>query len=59
MIRKNLLRRLERLEDQMLPLTAEPLVLVIIGVDADGQRVEHCRFTIPAPPRAATKTRHR
>jgi len=52
MIGKNLSRRLERLEDQMLPLTAEPLVIVITGVDPDGQEEEFRRFILPAAPRA-------
>jgi len=56
---KNLARRLERLEDRMLPASGEPLVIEVRGVDTDGKVVSTLRLTIPAPPRAATKTRYR
>jgi hypothetical protein len=51
MISKNLARRLERLEDRLLPTNEDPLVFVIIGVDPDGQKAEHCRFTVHIPQR--------
>lgn len=55
MIGKNLSRRLERLKDSMLPTNEEPMVLVIVGVDADGKATgEICRLTVPAfrrPPK--------
>jgi hypothetical protein len=38
MITKNLARRLERLEDSLLPVLEEPLVIHIICVDGDGRR---------------------
>lgn len=57
MTSKNLVRRMERLEDSLLPVNEEPLVLVIIGVGPDGQKSEAFRFTVPNDPRLATKTR--
>jgi hypothetical protein len=39
MIRRNLSRRLERLEEQMMP-TGEPTVLQIVGVDSAGNRTD-------------------
>jgi len=38
MISKNIERRLERLEDSLLPVLEEPVVIHIITVDADGRR---------------------
>ena len=38
MTRKNLARRLEQLEDSLLPVLDEPLVLRIICVSSDGQK---------------------
>ena len=38
MISKNLLGRLEQLEESLLPVLDEPMVLHIIGVDGDGRR---------------------
>jgi hypothetical protein len=40
MISKNLARRLERLEDSLLPALEEPLVLRIISVSPNGERVD-------------------
>jgi hypothetical protein len=37
MINKTLSRRLERLEDSLLPVLGELLVIHIISVDADGR----------------------
>ena len=51
MIGKDLARRLEQLEERLLPVNEEPLVLVIIGVDPNGQKAEFRRFTVPAVPR--------
>ena len=45
MISKNLSRRLERLEERLLPTNEEPIVFVIVGVDADGQVVGRFRLT--------------
>jgi hypothetical protein len=52
MIRRNLARRLERLEDSLLPVLEEPLVLRIISVSPDGQRVDSgIEFKVPAAPK--------
>lgn len=49
MIKRNLARRLERLEDSMLPVLEEPLVLRIISVSPDGKRTDSgIVFTVPA-----------
>ena len=53
MISKNLTRRLERLEDYLLPVMEEPLVIEVQGVDTDGKIVSTLRFTLPPGPRPA------
>lgn len=59
MISKNLSRRLERLEDHLLPFNEEPLVIRIISVSPDGERVEtDIEFKIAAVPKLIEK-RHR
>ena len=45
MTNKSLVRRLKRLEDRLLPTNEEPIVFVIVGVDADGQVVGRFRLT--------------
>ena len=40
MISRNLARRLEQLEDSLLPVLEKPMVLHIIGVDGDGRRAD-------------------
>jgi hypothetical protein len=46
---KNLSRRLERLEDRLLPDTSEPTVLTILFVTSgDGRVVEERHITLPA-----------
>jgi hypothetical protein len=58
MIGKNL-ARLERLEDSMLPVNEEPLVLKIISVSPEGERVDSgIEFKVPAVPKPFRK-RHR
>jgi hypothetical protein len=58
MIRRNLARRLERLEDSLLPVLEEPLVLKIISVDSDGRQVDSgIEFKIPAAPKPIRKRR--
>ena len=53
MINKTLSRRLERLEDSLLPVLGEPLVIHIISVDADGRRkdsgIEFKVLQVPKP----------
>ena len=52
MIGKNLSRRLERLEDSVLPVAEEPLVIKIIAVSPDGTQVDRgIEFKIPAVPK--------
>ena len=58
MIGKNLARRLERLEDSLLPVLEEPLVLRIILVSADGQRTDSgIEFKVPTVPKPIKKRR--
>jgi hypothetical protein len=51
MISKNISRRLERLEERLLPSNEEPVVIVVQGVDTDGQVVQSFQLTVPAYPR--------
>jgi len=56
MISKNLSRRLELLEDSLLPVLEEPLVLRIISVSPDDERVDSgIEFKVPAVPRPLMK----
>ena len=49
---RNLSRRLERLEDSLLPISEEPIVIKIIYVTPDGQQEDSgIEFKIPAVPR--------
>jgi hypothetical protein len=58
MISKNLARRLERLEDSLLPALEEPLVLRIISVSPNGERLDSgIEFKIPAVPKPFKKRR--
>jgi hypothetical protein len=58
MIARNLARRLERLEDSLLPILEEPLVLRIIWVSADGQRTDSgIEFKVPTVPKRFKKRR--
>jgi hypothetical protein len=58
MITKNLSRRLERLEERLLPVLEEPLVIHIISVDGDGRREDSgIEFKIPAVPKPIKKGR--
>jgi hypothetical protein len=58
MITKNLTRRLERLEDSLLPVLEELLVLRIISVSADGQRIDSgIEFKVPAAPKPIKRRR--
>ena len=53
---KNLVRRLERLEDSLLPVLEEPVVIRIISVSSNGQRVDSgIEFKIPAFPKPLKK----
>jgi hypothetical protein len=58
MIGKNLARRLERLEDSLLPVLEEPLVIHIISVDAGGRREDSgIEFKVQAVPKPIKKGR--
>jgi hypothetical protein len=60
MTSKNLARRLERLEDSVLPASEEPLVLKIISVSSDGERVDSgIAFKVPVVPKPFQKKRWR
>lgn len=49
---RNLTRRLERLEDRLLPVNEEPTVLRIILVSPDDQRIDSgIEFKVPATPK--------
>ena len=45
MIRRGLARRLERLENRLMPAQAEPLEFVIVAVSADGEIGDRFRLT--------------
>ena len=57
MITRNLKRRLQRLEDRILPGSEEPHVLVIQFVNSDRQIVDEKRITLPAALRTARRSR--
>jgi len=58
MMSKSLARRLERLEDSLLPVLEEPMVLKIISVSSDGTRTDSgIEFKIPAVPKPLKKGR--
>jgi hypothetical protein len=51
MIRRNLARRLERLEDEILPAGEEDVVIIHVnGVNRDGQVVSTMEFRVVIPP---------
>ena len=55
---KNIARRLERLEESLLPVNEEPTVLRIILVSPDGQREDSgIEFKVPATPKLFQKRR--
>jgi hypothetical protein len=58
MIGKNLGRRLERLEESLLPVLEESLVIHIIAVDRYGQKRDSgIRIEVPAVPKPIKKGR--
>lgn len=58
MISKNLARRLERLEESLVPANEEPTVIKIIYVTPDGQRVDGgIEYTIPVAPKPFKRRR--
>ena len=58
MIRKNLARRLERLDESLLPVLEEPVVIKVIYVSLDGQEVDSgIEYRIPAVPKPFKKRR--
>ena len=51
-------RRLERLEDRLLPALEEPLVVRIISVSSDSEQVDSgIEFKVPAVPKPLKKGR--
>lgn len=58
MTSRNLTRRVERLEEHLLPINEEPTVLRIILVSPDGQRVDSgIEFKVSATPKPFQKRR--
>lgn len=58
MTSKNLARRLEQLEERLLPDYEEPIVFAIIAVDADGQGVDSgIRIKVGGAPKPIMKRR--
>jgi hypothetical protein len=58
MNRKSLVKRLERLEDHLLPVNEEPIVIRIFSVSPDGERVDTgMEFKIAAVPKLIEKRR--
>jgi hypothetical protein len=59
MTSRNLARRLERLEANILPVAEEePVVLRIVAVSADGKRVDTgIEFKVPAGPKPGKRRR--
>jgi hypothetical protein len=56
MTNKNLARRLERLEDSLLPVNEEPIIFRIISVSPEGERVDTgMEFKVPAVPKPLQK----
>jgi hypothetical protein len=50
MIRRNLARRLERLEEEIMPGEEKVIILHINGVDRDRQVVSTLEFRVVIPP---------
>jgi hypothetical protein len=58
MISKSLSRRLEPLEDSLLPVLEEPLVIHIISIDGDGRREDSgIRIQVQQAPKPLKKGR--
>ena len=58
MTTKNLVRRLERLEESLLPVLEEPIVIRIFCVSPDGKREDSgIAFTLPAVPQPFKRRR--
>jgi hypothetical protein len=47
---RNLSRRLDRLEERLIPATEEPLQIVARYVSTDGDVAEAYRVTVPSKP---------
>ena len=50
MTSRSISRRLDRLEEQLAPISEEPLVVVVKYVSTDGEVSEACRVTLPRVP---------
>ena len=58
MISRNLARRLEQVEDRLLPVLEEPLVIRIISVSPEGERVDSgIEFKVQQVPKPIKKGR--
>jgi hypothetical protein len=58
MIARNLPRRLERLEVEIMPACTEDIVLQVIRVDGHGNRVDSgIKFRVPGIPKPVKKRR--
>jgi hypothetical protein len=58
MIRRNLARRLERLEDEILPAGEEQVVVIHVqGVEQGGRVVSTMDFRVVMPPSPPKRTR--
>jgi hypothetical protein len=53
---RNIIRRLERLEEETVPV-GEPMVTQIIFVSGDGTRTDGPKFEIPAYPASPPRRR--
>jgi hypothetical protein len=54
MITRNITRRLERLEEETLPI-GEPMIIQIICVGSDGTREDGPRYEIPTYPAGGSR----
>jgi hypothetical protein len=58
MINRNLARRLERLENRLMPAKEEPLAFLIVAVSADGQTGDRFRLTSTGLKRLTPHSSH-
>ena len=58
MISKSLARRLERLEENLLPVLEEPIVIRVFWLSPDGKREDSgIAFRLPAVPQPSKRRR--
>ena len=58
MTSRNLSRRLKRLEEQLMPASEEPLVIVVHYVTVEGEISEAYRVTVPNTPPSFWRWQH-